>query len=107
VRGDVDGGVDAGEVAAGGFGFGEGSAGVVFVEEHLALEVGGLDEVAIDEGEVADPGARKEACGGGAGCADAHDSSVGVGEELLAGCADAGEEDLTGVAVLVIEGVGV
>ena len=107
VRGDVDGGVDAGEVAAGGFGFGEGSAGVLFVEEHLALKVGGLDEVAVDEGEVADAGARKEACGGGAGCADAHDSSVGVGEKLLAGCADAGEEDLAGVAVVITDGVGV
>jgi len=36
---DEDAGVDAGEVEAGGFGFGEGGAGVVFVEEHLALEV--------------------------------------------------------------------
>jgi hypothetical protein len=54
---DVDGGVDAGEVEACGFGFGERGAGIVFVEEHLALEVGGLYEVAVDEGEAADAGA--------------------------------------------------
>jgi len=57
VRVEVDAGVDAGEVAAGGFGLGKGGACVVFVEEHLALEVGGLDEIAVDEGEVSDAGA--------------------------------------------------
>jgi hypothetical protein len=106
VRGDVDGGVDAGEVAAGGFGFGEGGAGVVFVEEHLALEVGGLDEIAVDEGEMADAGAGEEAGGCCAGCADTDDGDVRMGEELLAGFAYAGKEDLAGVAVLVTDRVG-
>ena len=102
---DVDAGVDAGEVAAGGFGFGEGVAGVGFVEEHLALEVGGLDEVAVDEGEAADAGAGEEAGGGGSGGSDADDGDVGAGEELLAGGADGGEEDLAGVAVVIGDGV--
>ena len=105
--GDFDGGVDAGEVEACGFGFGKGGACVGFVEEHLALEVGGLDEVAIDEGEMADAGAGEEA-GGCCSCgADADDGDVGVGEELLAGVADAGKEDLAGVAILVGDGLGV
>ena len=37
---DGDGGVEEGDLAAGGFGLGEGLEGVVFVEEDLALEVG-------------------------------------------------------------------
>ena len=54
---DSDGGVEESDLAAGGFGFREGFAGVCFVEEDLALEVGGFDEVAVDEGESADAGA--------------------------------------------------
>jgi len=96
---DADAGVDAGEVAAGGFGFGEGGARVGFVEEHLALEVGGFYEVAVDEGKAADASAGEEAGGGGSGGADSDDGDVGAGEELLAGRADGGEEDLAGVAV--------
>jgi hypothetical protein len=96
---DVDAGVDAGEVEAGGFGLGEGGAGIGFVEEHLALEVGGLDEVAVDEGKAANAGAGEEAGGGGSGGAYSDDGYVGAGEELLAGLADGGEEDLAGVAV--------
>ncbi len=57
---DGDGGVEEGDLAAGGFGFGEGVAGVGFVEENLALEVGGLDEVTVNEGEGADAGASEE-----------------------------------------------
>jgi hypothetical protein len=99
---DGDGGVEEGDLAAGGFGFGEGVAGVGFVEEDLALEVGGLDEVAVDEGEGADAGAGEEggcSCSGGS---DAYDGDVDGGEELLAGGSDAGEEDLAGVAFLIL-----
>jgi hypothetical protein len=46
---DGDGGVEEGDLAAGGFGLGAGFEGVFFVEEDLALEVGGLDEVTVDE----------------------------------------------------------
>lgn len=106
VGGDADAGVDAGEMAAGGFGFGESGAGVVFVEEHLALEVGGLDEVAVYQGKPADASAGKEAGRGCAGGSYADDGDVGAGEELLAGFADAGEEDLAGVAVLIGDGSG-
>jgi hypothetical protein len=106
VRVDLDAGVDAGEVTAGGFGLGEGGAGVVFVEEHLALEVGGFDEVAVDEGKPADAGAGEKAGSGGSGGSDADDGDVGSAEELLAGGADGGEEDLAGVAVLIRDSVG-
>jgi len=96
---DDDGGVEERDLAACGFGFGEGFAGVCFVEEDLALEVGGLDEVAVDEGESADAGAGEEGCGCGSGGSDADDGDVGGCEQLLAGGTDAGEENLAGVAI--------
>ena len=76
---DGDGGVEESDLAAGGFGFGEGFAGVGLVEEDLTLEVGGFDEVAVDEGEGADAGAGEEGGGGGSGGSDADDGDVGGG----------------------------
>ena len=58
--------------------------GVGFVEEDLALQVGGLDEVAVDEGERADAGAGEKAGGGGAGGSDSDDSGVS-GARVFAG----------------------
>ncbi len=100
VSDDGDGGVDGEEFAAGGLGFGKGVGGVLFVEEDLTLEVGGLDEITVDKGDVADAGAGEERGGGSAGGTDADDGDAGVGEGLLAALADAREEDLAGVAVL-------
>ena len=57
---DVDGGVEEGDLAAGSFGFGESFEGVGFVEEDLALEVGGFYEVAVDEGEGSYAGSGEE-----------------------------------------------
>ena len=95
---DADGGVGGEELAAGGLGLGEGVSRVPFVEEDLALEIRGLNEVAIDEGEVADAGAGEERGGRGPGGADADDGDMGASEGQLAGLADAGKEDLAGVA---------
>jgi hypothetical protein len=103
---DGDGGVEEGNFAAGGFGLGEGVAGVGLVEEDLALEVGGFDEVAVDEGEGADPGPGQERGGGGSGGSYADDGYVGGTKQLLAGESDAGEEDLAGVAVVIADGRG-
>lgn len=103
---DGDGGVEAGDVAAGGFGLGECEECVLLVEEDLALEVGGLDEVAVDKGEGADSGAGEERGGGGSGGSDADDGDVSGGEVLLAGGADAGEEDLARVPGFIGEGYG-
>ena len=57
---DGDRGVEEGDLAAGGLGFGEGVEGVGLVEEDLTLKVGGLDEVAVDEGEGSDAGAGEQ-----------------------------------------------
>ncbi len=84
-----------------GLGLGEGVAGVGFVEEDLSLEVGGLDEVAVDEGKGADSGAGEERGRGRSHGPAAYDGNVGGGKALLAKRADAGEENLTGVAVVI------
>lgn len=106
MRVDGDAGVELGDVSAGRLGFGQAFARVGFVEENLALEVGGFDEVAIDEGESSDAGAGDERCGGCAHGSAADDGDVCGGEPLLAGAADAGEEDLPGIAVGVGDGRG-
>jgi len=101
---DSDVGVEEGDLAASGFGLGKGFACVCLVEEDLTLEVGGLDEVAINEGEGTDAGAGQEGGSGGSSGPDANDGDVGGGEELLAGGSDAWEENLPGVAFLAGDG---
>jgi hypothetical protein len=103
---DGNGGVEERDFAAGGFGFGEGFEGVGLVEEYLSLEVGRFYEVAVDEGEGANAGTGQERSCGGSGSPDADDGDVGGGKQVLAESADAGEEDLTGVAVLIRDGLG-
>ena len=73
---DLDAVVEAGDVPPGGLGFGQGGEGVFFVEQHLALQIGGLDEVTIDQGESADASAGEEAGGGGSGCSNSNDGCV-------------------------------
>ena len=100
VRTDGYGGVEESDLATGRFGLGEGLEGIGFVEEDLALEVGGLDEIAVDEGEGSDSGAREQGSGCCSGGTASDDSDVRGGEYVLAGGADSGEEYLTGVAVV-------
>ena len=103
-RVDGDGGVEEGDLAAGGFGFGEGVAGVGLVEEDLTLEVGGLDEVPVYEGEGADACTGEQGGSGRSGGSDADDGDMGVGKVLLSGRADAGKEDLPGVTLRIRDG---
>ena len=84
VRMDGDARVEAGDVAARGFGFGQSFARVGLVEEDLALQVRGLDEVAVDEGECANPRAREQRCRGRTSGAAANDGDMGRGQPLLA-----------------------
>ena len=97
---DDDGRVKESDLAASGFGFGEGLEGVGLVEKDLALEVGGFDEVAVDKSESADTGAGEQRGCGGSGGSATDDGDVGCGKHLLSGGADSGEEDLTGVSVV-------
>ncbi len=101
---DGDAGVELGDVAAGGLGLGQALAGVGLIEEDLALEVGGLDEVAVDEGEGAYAGSGEQRGRGSAHGTTADDGDVCPREPLLAGDADGGEENLAGVAVSIRDG---
>ena len=92
-------GVDLGEAAAGSFGLGQGFSGVLFGEEHLTLEVGGLDEVAVDDGEVADAGPREQTGGSGSGGSAADEGNVSGGELLLASDTDGRKKTLPGIAI--------
>lgn len=91
--------VDAGELEFRGGGFGKGLGGVVFGEEPLALEIGGFNEVAIEDGEVPDAGAGESGGVISAESAAADDGDAGGEEAGLAFGADAGEENLAGIAV--------
>ena len=59
---DVDLRVYATKLAGGGFGLGEVLGDIIFIEEHLSLEVAQLDEVAINELESAYPGTGEGFC---------------------------------------------
>ncbi len=92
-------------MTARGLGLGKTLAGVVLVEEHLTLEVGGLYIVAVDECEVADTSARKEARRGGSCGPYANDGRMAAGEVLLSVLPDGREEHLARVALAVLDRV--
>ena len=85
-------------------GFGQTFARVGFVEEDLALEIGRLDEVAVDEGERADAGACEQRGRGRAHGSAAHDGNMRLASLLLPAVANAREKDLARVAIFLRDG---
>src|SRR6185437_10501846 len=98
---DLDVGIETGDLAAGGLGFGGGGGGIGFVEEHLGLQVAFFDEIAVDEDEGADTGTGEQGGGSGASGSAADQSDGGGGEALLTRFADGREENLARVAVRI------
>lgn len=96
---DADVGVDGGEALGGGEGLGRCGVGVELGVEALALEVGGFDDVAVDEGEAANAGTGEEVGGDAAERAQADDAGVGGEEALLRIGAKVGEDGLSRVPV--------
>lgn len=101
---DVDVAVDAAELAGCGDRLGELVRDVLFVEEDLALEVAELDEVAVDETEVADPGADEDVGEDGSEGAGADDGDACRAEASLAVVADGVESCLAVVARVAVAG---
>lgn len=97
---DGNGGIDGFEFALGGDGFGEGIAGVGLVEESLTLEIGRLDEIAIEDSNAADAGADQQAGRGGANSSAANDYGAGGEEALLALESEVRKKDLPGIFFL-------
>ena len=95
-----NGGIDGFELALGGDGFGEGITGIGFVEKSLPLEIGRLDEIAIDNSDAAYAGTDQQAGGSSANGAAANDYGVGGEEALLALEAEALKKYLPGIFFL-------
>jgi len=86
--------IDGAELALGRNGLGENVEGIGLVEERLTLQVRGLDEIAIDDSEVAYAGTN-EKIGGGSADSTATDNGRPRGEQsLLPFRADPGEKHL-------------
>ena len=61
------------------------------------MKIGGLDEIAVDDGQLTDTRAGEETGGCRSGGSAADNGDMRGGEMSLALLADAGEEDLPGV----------
>ena len=89
---DLDLVIDLLQTPGGGDGFGDLLGGVALVEEDLALEIGQLDEVAIDDSQETDAGAGEELGSDGAERAAADEEQARFCEAILALGADLGKK---------------
>src|SRR5262249_3709722 len=96
---DVDTGVDGGQFAGGGLGLGQVLGHVVFVEQHLPLQVARLDEIAVDQPQMADAGANQSVGQHRAQRATAAQRHTRIEQTPLTVFADAGETNLPAVAL--------
>ena len=100
----VDRAVDLPELPRGGLGLGQVVGDVLLVEEDLALEVVRLDEVAVDDPDVADARADQVVGQHGPERPAAADRDPAGHQLALAGLAQRGEADLAAVAVERVDG---
>ena len=103
-RTDADVGVDLGQPGLGGFGLGQTGLGVGGVEEDLTLEIARFDQVAVEDGQAADPRTAQLVGDDAAQRAAADDGGVGGQQAALAVGPDAGQDGLAGVLGQVGEG---
>ncbi len=80
-----------------GDGLGQRFRGVRFVKQHLALQVAGLDVIAVDDPKISDAGAGQQRREGGPGGAAAYDDHLRSGQTALPFGPDALEKDLAGI----------
>ena len=100
VRLDRDLAIEGGNLAGGGNGLGQGLGGVGFIEQRLALEIAGLDVIAVDDADGADAGAGQQSGGGRSGGAAADHGDARGAQALLSFGADAMKQHLARVAFL-------
>ena len=101
VRVDGDVGVGLVETGFGGDRFGGAVERVLIGEEGLSMEVGALDEVPVDDGELSNPSAGEEVGADTAQRPHSHDERVGCGEFGLAFGSDRAGPGLSCVALVV------
>src|SRR6266436_4211778 len=92
--------IDGAKLALRGNGLGQNIEGVGFIEEGLTLQVRGLDEIAIDDSEVADARTNEKIGGGSADGAATDDGRPRGEQPLLPLRADPGKEHLARVFFL-------
>ena len=90
-RRDADGGVDLRESASSGLRLGDGVCHVPFIEQHLSLQIGDLDEVAVDDCQVTDAGSGEELRGHAAKRATPKDERGRIAQTPLPIFAEAGK----------------
>jgi hypothetical protein len=95
-----DAGIDGQQLARSGDGFGKGLASIGFIEKRLALEVRGLDEVAVNDFDGPNAGANEKVGRSSANGAATNDSGARSQQPLLAFEANSGEEHLPRVFFL-------
>jgi len=94
--------VDGAKTAFGGHGLGKRFASVGFIEQSLALKVGRLDEIAVNDPQVTDAGADEQ-IGGYRSQRAATDQDNARGQEpALSILANTGEKDLARVSILQV-----
>jgi len=76
-------GVDRAKLVFRSHGFGQGFAGVCFIEQGLPLEVGGFDEISIDNAKASDSRANQEIGRGRPDCSTADQDRASIGQALL------------------------
>ena len=80
--------------------FGQSFLGIRFVKKRLALQVGRLDEIAVNDSQLTDAGADQKIGGGSANRATTDDCGAGGKQPLLAFRTDPGEEHLARIFLM-------
>src|SRR6202034_3551811 len=102
VQHDVDQRVDLADAVPGRFGLGFADVGDAV--DNLALQVGLVDHVEVDDAERAAPGRGQVQQGGRAEAAGSNDQDLGVLQPLLPGHADVRDDQVTGVTPDLVDG---
>ena len=81
---------------------GDGVCDVLFIEQHLSLQIGDLDEVAVDDCQVTDAGSGEEFRGHAAKRATPKDERGRIAQTPLPILAEAGKQRLAVVTGKVV-----
>ena len=95
-----DAGIDGAQLLLRGNRFGQGFLGIRFVKKRLALQVGRLDEIAINDSQLTDAGADQKIGGGSADGTATDDDGTGSEQPLLTFRTDPGEKHLARIFLL-------
>ena len=96
---NLNGRVEESDLALRSFRFRQRLACIGLVKEHLALQIGKLDKVAVDERELPHACPRQQRSRNRTRCPASHNCNMGLRELSLPCLADSCEQDLAGVSL--------